>query len=108
MTNFDYITEQIKAGKMNAEQMEDFIFNGVIEEFDCDCSDCRKSFLELRYVPLIKPCPFCESTETRVAQNPYSQMFFVTCDECDAQSGYHRTEHLAIKSWNSIRREDDE
>lgn len=57
MTNFDYISERIKAGKMNAEQMEEFIYNGTFEEFDCDCPDCRKKILGLRFVPLIKPCP---------------------------------------------------
>lgn len=107
MTNFDYISEQIKAGKMNAEQMEDFVFYGTLEELECNCSDCRKKFLRLRYVPLIKPCPFCDSTNIRVYQIPYSENFIVTCDDCNAQSGYHATEHLAIKSWNSIRREEE-
>ena len=107
MTNFDYISEQIIAHKMNAEQMEDFIFNGVLEEFDCVCTDCRKKFLGLRYVPLIKPCPFCGCGATTVTQNFYCRKFYVECENCNARSGLCETESSAVESWNSIRREQE-
>ena len=108
MTNFDYISEQIIAHKMNAEQMEEFIFNGVLEEFNCVCTDCRTKFLELKYVPFLKSCLFCNSTKTRTGQSVYTDKFYVSCVECGAQSGYYETESSAVDSWNLIRREDDE
>lgn len=105
MTNFDYILEQIKAGKMNAEQMEDFIADGTFHSLECDCTACRKKFLELRYVPYIKSCPFCHSSATRLVQSPYTERFYVSCDTCGAKSGDHEMEVSAAESWNSIRRE---
>lgn len=59
-----------------------------------------------------KPCPFCGKTDVAMEWVPPEgedvpederrdyALFAVTCWECNAQTGYFRTDEQAIEAWN--------
>ncbi|MBP2638856.1 MAG: Restriction alleviation protein Lar [Firmicutes bacterium] len=56
----------------------------------------------------IKPCPFCGSTNTKIANalrqhetyGSYREEFKVFCNTCESSSGYCSSNRAAIKKWN--------
>ena len=55
----------------------------------------------VNYMKEIKPCPFCSSDDTHVADGGDQRAYFVLCYNCEAQGPEHGTISQAVDVWNS-------
>lgn len=65
-----------------------------------DGANCKFYWLELEYLPKLKPCPFCNGKDICLSRGSHTNGVYVVCANCGCRTDECSSESSAVERWN--------